>query len=334
MQRQGFICAGCWTVDRIKLIDQWPVEEQLARITMVERQGGGSAYNVGLDICKLDPSMPVATIGLLGNDEDGDFLYEQASRFNLDISQLHRTDKSATSYTDVMTVRDTGKRTFFHYPGANDHLTPAHFDFSGCGQRILHLGLLSLHKRLDQMSENGMHGWATILQQARSCGIQTSIEMVSIDPAVNRKLALPCLQYLDYLIVNDHEIGAIAERQTLVDGVTDVQQCIEAAQQALTLGSMKLVAVHYPDGAVCITREGDISVTRSLRVPQSMIKSSVGAGDAFVAGFLYAIHENKPLSEALELAHATAACSLRDMTTTGAVESVAQCQQFARDLSG
>ncbi|MFK7857768.1 MAG: carbohydrate kinase family protein [Granulosicoccus sp.] len=332
MDRRGFICAGCWTVDRIKLIDQWPGEEELARILLVDRQGGGSSYNVGLDICKLDPDMPVAAIGLLGADEDGDFLLERASAHNVNTIQLHRTDKSATSYTDVMTVKDTGKRTFFHYPGTNDLLEPAHFDFSLCGERILHLGLLSLHARLDKPTNAGSNGWSTLLELARSLGIETSIEMVSVDPELNRKLVLPCLPHLDYLIVNDHEIGAIAQRDTLVDGITDVQQCIDAASVALKLGSMKLVAVHFPNGAVCVTRGGDTLITESLSVPQSMVKSSVGAGDAFVAGFLYAIHENRGLSEALNLAHTVAACSLRDMTTTGAVESVERCEQFAREL--
>lgn len=334
MQRQGFICAGCWTVDRIKLIDQWPMEEELARISLVDRQGGGSAYNVGLDIRKLDPSMPVSAIGLLGNDDDGNFLYEQASGHKLDLSQLHRTDNSATSYTDVMTVSSTGKRTFFHYPGANDLLEPAHFDFSHVHERILHLGLLSVHARLDQTDSKGGNGWATILAQAQGVGIKTSIEMVSVDPALNRRLALPCLPYIDYLIVNDHEIGAIAQRQTLVGSQTDVQQCIDAAKDVLTLGDMQLVAVHYPAGAVCVTQEGDIHVSESLHVPQSMIKSSVGAGDAFVAGMLYALHEDMCLSDAMELAHIVAACSLRAMTTTGAVDTVEACREVALNFYG
>ncbi|MFK7992654.1 MAG: carbohydrate kinase family protein [Granulosicoccus sp.] len=333
MGRRGFICAGCWTVDRIKLIDHWPVEEQLARITLVDRQGGGSAYNVGLDIRKLDPSMPVAAIGLVGNDEDGDFLYQQAAAHELDLTQLHRTQNSATSYTDVMSVSDSGKRTFFHYPGANDLLEPSHIDFSTNGERILHLGLLSVHALMDQFDEDGSNGWSKVLQQAQSFGIKTSIEMVSVDPILNRKLVLPCLPFLDYLIVNDHEIGAIAQRQTLVDGVADIPQCIEAANIALSMGNMQLVAVHFPGGAVCVSCEGSAFVTESLSVPQSMIKSSVGAGDAFVAGFLYAIHENKSLSEAMELAHTVAACSLRSMTTTGAVESVDKCRQFASQLA-
>ncbi len=332
MERRGFICAGCWTVDRIKLIDGWPAEEELARISLVDRQGGGSAYNVGLDIRKLDPSMPVAAIGLLGRDEDGDFLYEQACLHKLDVTQLQRTDKVSTSYTDVMSVSSTGKRTFFHYPGANNLLDTDHFDFSLLRQRILHLGLLSLHARLDQIDEHGNNGWSTVLEMAQSVGIRTSIEMVSIDPALNRQLVLPCLPHLDYLIINDHEIGAIAQRQTLVKNGTDVEQCVMAAQDVLALGKMQCVAVHYPTGAICVTRDGDTLISKSKVVPQSMIKSSVGAGDAFVAGFLHAVHEGMSISSAMDLAHIVAACSLRAMTTTGAVESVENCRQFVRGL--
>ena len=72
--RRGFICAGCWTLDRVKLIDAWPEEESLAMIDEIDRQGGGSAHNVGIGLKRIDASMPVEGIGLLGHDADGDFL--------------------------------------------------------------------------------------------------------------------------------------------------------------------------------------------------------------------------------------------------------------------
>jgi len=43
-------------------------------------QGGGSAHNLGMDIRKLDSAMPVAAIGLLGQDTDGDYLHNLAAR--------------------------------------------------------------------------------------------------------------------------------------------------------------------------------------------------------------------------------------------------------------
>ena len=78
--RRGFICAGCWTLDRVKLIDTWPQEESLAMIGEIDRQGGGSAHNVGIGLKRIDAALPVESIGLLGTDADGDFLLRTCSR--------------------------------------------------------------------------------------------------------------------------------------------------------------------------------------------------------------------------------------------------------------
>lgn len=330
--RKGFICAGCWTTDRIKLVDRWPAEEELSRITGIDQQGGGSAHNVGIDIRKLDPTMPVSTVGMLGNDTDGDFLLSQANAHQIDTSQLRRSQEQATSYTDVITVRDTGKRTFFHHTGANDLLMPLHFDFTRSSAKILHLGLLSVHAGMDAFINRDENGWSTVLKDAQAQSILTSIEMVSINQARNRELIKPCLPFIDYLIVNDHEIGAIAELNTLNEGQTDVEQCIKAAYIVLGFGKMKSVTVHFPSGAICVTCDGQLYEVPAYSIQQSYIQGSVGAGDAFVAGFLYAMHEDWQVEQALLLAHAVAAVSLRSATTVGSVESVARCQEIAHAL--
>ena len=46
----------------------------------VDARGGGSACNLAIDIKKLDPAMPVETIGLVGDDEDGRFLLAKPTR--------------------------------------------------------------------------------------------------------------------------------------------------------------------------------------------------------------------------------------------------------------
>ena len=330
--KKGFICAGCWTTDRIKIVDRWPFEEELSTITGHDQQGGGSAHNVGIDIRKLDSSMPVATIGVLGEDEDGHFLYNQAQSHQIDTSQLHTTENRATSYTDVITVSDTGKRTFFHHTGANDLLLPSHFDFSKTNAKILHLGLLSVHAGMDAFLSKDENGWSQVLKKAQSHSILTSIEMVSIDQQRNRELVKPCLAYIDYLIVNDHEIGAIADIDTLNNGETNIEKCIKAAYQVLGYGNMKSVTVHFPTGAICVAKDGSLHTVPAFRVPQTYVKGSVGAGDAFVAGFLYAMHESWPIEAALSLAHAVAAVSLGSATTVGSVQSVKRCQEITQAL--
>nr|MBX2880616.1 carbohydrate kinase family protein [Granulosicoccus sp.] len=319
--RRGIIAAGCWTLDRIKLIDSWPGEEGLSRINETDRQGGGSGHNLGVDIRRLDSDMPVFGIGLLGEDADGDFLLSRAESAGIDTQQLARTSQAETSYTDVMSVIETGKRTFFHHAGANDLLTPDHFNFHDSSAKMLHLGLLGVHKRLDERWQDDTNGWVSILKNAKSAGLKTNVELVSIDPRRIRELCTPCLPYLDYLIVNDYEMGALADIQTIKDGDTDEAQCIAAAQEVLQRGAMSLVCVHYPGGAACVTEQGTQTVP-AFAVDPAHIRGTAGAGDAFAAGLLYGIHEEWSVRNAMLLAHAVAASSLRSATTVGSVESV------------
>lgn len=327
------MCAGCWTTDLIKTIDRWPNEEELATIINIERQGGGSAHNVGIDLRKLDSTLPVSTVGMIGNDADGDFLFESAVAHKIDITQLRRTNDKATSYSDVMTVAESGKRTFFHHTGTNDKLLPSHFNFDKDTSRFLHLGLLSVQAGMDAKHASGDNGWSEVLKAAQQHSILTSIEMVSVSPERNRELIGPCLPYLDYLIVNDHEIGGIANIPTLQDNRTVIDNCFEAASITLKAGNMKLVVVHYPEGAICLSRDGKQFSLKSCAVPRNHIKSTVGAGDAFAAGFLYAIHEEWDIPQALELAHSVAATSLQSSSAVGAVRNVQQCLDYARSLN-
>ncbi len=328
-KRRGFVCCGSWAVDRIKLIDRWPEQEKLAQISGNDKQGGGSAHNLGVDIRKLDSTMPVDAIGLLGDDSDGDFLLKQAGAIGIDTTQLHRTDGAATSYTDVMSVTTTGRRTFFHHVGTNDLLTPDHFDFSATNCRVLHLGLLGLHRCLDNPWKEDANGWVTILKKAKSAGLDTNVELVTIEGERVRQACLPCLAYLDTLIVNDHEIGGLAAIPTVRDGQTDRIRCREAAQAVLEEGNMRLVAVHFPEGAICVAADGQVFESKSVPVPPEGIGSTVGAGDAFAAGMLYALHEGWPIRNALELAHAVAASSLRSQTAVGSVVDVDSCLEMA-----
>lgn len=346
--RCGIICGGCWTLDRIKMIDWWPQQEALAVIKDTDRQGGGSAHNLGIDICKLDASIPVEAIGMIGNDADGDFLWQTAVDNGINVNQLHRTSEAETSYTDVMADENTGKRTFFHHQGSNNLLNPGHFCFSETQCKVLHLGLLGVHQQLDGVWGEDENGWVSVLKKAKAAGLQTNVELVSIDPARIRQLCLPCLPWLDTLIVNEYEIGALAEIETLTseqqtsdddagdykartteEGGVIPSLCVEAAKKVLAFGSMALVVVHYPAGAICVRRDGQVVESSSVTVDASAIVNTVGAGDAFAAGMLYGLHESWSIEASLQLAHAVAAASLRSRTTVGSVESVQRCLALA-----
>src|SRR5215213_8109221 len=114
MTRRGVICGSSWCVDRNKVIDHWPDQESIAVILSEERQGGGNGANASVDLKRLGAPFPIEAVGLVGEDDDGRFLIGLCNSSGVDPSRLSVTKNAPTSFTEVMTVRATGKRTFFY----------------------------------------------------------------------------------------------------------------------------------------------------------------------------------------------------------------------------
>lgn len=329
LDRAGIVAAGSWLVDRNKAVSHWPQEETVAEILEERHEGGGCGFNCGIDLKKLGARYPVHAFGLIGTDAEGAYLIETAKAQGLDVTGLHVTTEARTSTTDVMSSVKTGKRTFFHAQGAHAIMGPEHLDVAGLNARLLHLGLPGLHRRLDGKCGAEANGWVDVLAAARRAGMLTNMELVSIAPERLKAVVAPCLPHLDLLIVNDHEIGALVDHETVESGETMIEACRTAARAVMRLGPMGWVAVHFPGGAILIGRDGTEAFQPSVAVPPSEVVGANGAGDAFAAGFLHAFHEGAAPGDALALAHAAAAASLRAITTTGSVDTAEACLALA-----
>ena len=166
--RQGILAAGNWIIDHTKIIDVFPTQDALCNILGESFSNGGSPYNLLVDLARLGAPFPLEALGLIGDDADGESIRADCARHNIDARQLRTTRDAHTSYTDVMSVRATGRRTFFHQRGANALLDPEHFDFTASRAKFFHLGYLLLLDRLDQ--PDPAHGTvaAGLLAQARA----------------------------------------------------------------------------------------------------------------------------------------------------------------------
>ena len=323
--RRGFITGGCWCVDQNKTLPFWPHEDTAVTVSSMVRSGGGSACNLAVNMRCLDAALPVATMGLVGDDDDGRFLTREAEKYGIDHQRLQLSKAAPTMFTEAFNSQASGLRTHIVNRGAADLLSPDHFDFSTVQERILHLGLPSLHATMDAPWQDDPNGWVTVLRKAKAAGLQTNLELVSTSATQLRELALPCLPYLDTLVVNDFEIGALADMPTSANGNTDSQACATAARKMLEAGNMQVVVVHFVEGAVLVSRDGETIHQPSVKVPEVEYRGANGAGDAFASGFLYGWHESWDYQQALQLGHAAAAASLRSEHTNGAVLPVEQC---------
>ena len=93
-------------------------------------------------------------------------------------------------------------------------------------------------------------------------------------------------------------------------------------------GVGRLCAIHFPEGGYAVSRNGERCWCDSVPVARHEIVSSVGAGDAFCAGMLYAQHERMPLCDALRTANASARFNLFSATSTGGAPTLHRLNEF------
>jgi len=328
--RRGLLAAGNFIVDHVKVIDSWPPQDALANILAQSSGNGGSPYNVLKDLARLGAPFPLAAAGLVGDDADGRFILTDCAAHGIDTVQLRPTRDAATSYTDVMTVRDTGRRTFFHQRGANARLAPAHLDFTATNARHFHLGYALLLDTLDAPDATGRPALVGVLARARAAGLVTSLDCVSENSERFTSVVAPALPEVDVLFANDFEAEKLTGR-TLGRGPTlDRANFAAAARDLIGLGVRRLVVLHAPEGVCAVGVDGATYWQPSVDFPAAQIAGAAGAGDALAAGVLYGLHEEWPLPHALELGVAAAAASLRHPSCSDAVESAAACLTLAR----
>ena len=124
---QKVTLAGNIIVDNVKTVESWPERGMLSRVLRMERSLGGLVSNTAIYLKTLDPSVDVCAVGCVGSDEPGEFAVSTLSSRGIDVSRVRRVD-GPTSFTDVMTLADTGERTFFNMHGADSQLVPDDID--------------------------------------------------------------------------------------------------------------------------------------------------------------------------------------------------------------
>lgn len=105
----------------------------------------------------------------------------------------------------------------------------------------------------------------------------------------------------------------------------------EAASQLLAAGVRQRVVIHCPEGAWGLTPDDEGRWIPSWLLEREEIIGSVGAGDAFCAGFLYGCHEALSLVESIYLAHACARASLLAANAIDGAKTLAELQLFIKE---
>lgn len=319
--KKGIAVAGSVIVDKINIIKAYPKAGELTQIQGISGSVGGLVPNVGIDLKKIDDSLTVYACGKVGRDGEGEFVKSEFTKYGLDMSGLKTDANEKTSFTDVMSVAG-GERTFFTYAGASALFGASDVDFDKIDADMLHLGYFLLLEKID--NGDGLK----ILKKAKEKGVKTSIDLVS-ENSDRYKVVLPCLPFVDNLIINEIEGGNLAGIEPKKENVKKI------CEKLKELGVKERVIIHLPEFGACLSDSGYTEIP-SFDLPKGYIKGSTGAGDAFCAGSLYGIYMGYSDKEILEFASMCAAVSLRvPDAVSGIIDEKGIrdfCKQFNRVL--
>ena len=302
-------CLGILVADVVgKTIESFPPKGTLAAVERMELHAGGCAANTGIALAKLGVNTSV--LGKIGDDGFGQFLSSTLERHRVGTHGLMRDATAATSAT-MVAVDGAGERTFLHYPGANAVYTAADVcwpEIESCD--ILHIAGPFLMPRY--MGDDNV----AVLKQAKALGKTTALDTVW-DPTDRWMSVLaPCLPYLDYLLPSWEEAKRLTGRDTP-----------EEITQVFLDGGVGVVGLKLgEDGAYVGTAQGD-----EIHIPPYAVQAvdALGAGDAWVAGFLCGLTHGWDLEKTAQFANAVGACAVQALGATTGIRSFEASCTFA-----
>ena len=302
-------CLGILVADVVgKTIEAFPPTGTLAAVDRIELHVGGCAANTSVALAKL--GVETSILGKVGDDGFGQFLAGTLERHGVDTRGLIRDSCAATSAT-MVAVNGEGERTFLHYPGANAVFSAADVFWPAIeAALILHVAgpFLMPH----YMGEEN----TAVLRQAKALGKTTTLDTVWDPTGRWMSVLAPCLPYLDYLLPSWEEATRLTGRDTPQ----------EIAQVFLD-GGVGAVGLKLGEkGAYLRTATGDEFFLNAYPV-QSV--DSLGAGDAWAAGFLCGLTHGWNMEKTVRFANATGACAVQALGATTGIRSFEATYAFA-----
>lgn len=302
-------CLGILVADVVgKPIDTLPQRGKLALVDRMELHSGGCAANTGIGLAML--GLNTAIVGKVGADGFGDFLLSRFESHGIDTSGVARDSVAATSATMVL-VHGDGERSFMHYLGANATLTYGDLDIDHVANtRILHIAGALVMPGIDGEPT------ARLLKEVKLRGVTTALDTVWDATGAWMEKIRPALPYVDYLL------PSYEEARMLAGGIEDPE---DIARYLVDAGASTVGIKLGEAGCLFRTRAGDV-----VRLPILPVDAvdALGAGDAFVAGFLAGTVKGWDIEQSARFATAVGASCVTALGATTGVKSFDETMLF------
>ena len=317
--RKGISIAGTIVIDKYNYINEFPNEGNLTTIYKKSKNFGGCVPNTAINLSLINRNEFISVLGNIGDDEDGRDLIRLFENHHIDTSQITTSVNNLTSTVDCYINSTNDYRTFFADLKTNNEFGRKEIR---CNTTHFHIGYILLMPYLDEIVDENDTRLSLLLKKMNKQGIKVSADLVSKETNDFKKIVIPSLKYIDYLIINEIEAQNITDIKVIDnEGNLDLNSLKTTAKKIKSLGVKELVVIHSPQLGLIYDGER-FEVVFSLELPENYIVSSVGAGDGFCAGILYGILNNLSYNESLRLASCVAASVLASENSFAVVNGV------------
>jgi len=239
-----------------------------------ELEMGGSACIFACQCAKL--GLKTTGVGTAGEDNFGDFMISRLKSDGVDTSYIRR-DEEKTALTLCLT-KTGGDRGMLTYMGSIDAAKPSWIEELLPKTKHLHICSYYLLKSLQGE-------YPKLLQKAKSLGVTVSLD-TNWDPDENWDGGIKdILPYIDIFMPNENELMNIT-------GLNNIDEALNYIGK-----KVPVVAVKCGEEGAYAYCEGKIYKCEALKVN---VADTVGAGDSFNAGFLYAYLSNMSIEKCLK----------------------------------
>lgn len=247
---------------------------KVGEVDVWTRCPGGSAANVAVGLARLGARS--ALVGVLGQDDFGDFLFERLADEGVDLSHLRQTDEGKTGLVFV-SVSGDGERSFSYYRTRAAELFLCERDIDPdyfSRPRVIYCGSNSLLFREAQRAVVKMARAAHTVGKIFCCDPNVSL-VTWPDPRELKELLGLLLPLCGVVKLSEGEMELVTGKKTPEAALAELAR-LGVALPIVTLGEK---------GAMCWWNERVVRVP----TPRVEVRDTTGAGDGFVAALLFGI---------------------------------------------
>ena len=296
--RFDVVCFGALNLDKLYSVNDIAKADEESVISFYLQSPGGSAANTAVGLARL--GLEIGYIGKIAKDREGTFLKNELEKEDVNACGII-TSKTGRSGTVMGFVDKEGERALYVSPGVNDTITSVEI----CEEYIEHSRLIHM---------TSFVGETSFKTQKKTIQQLPEHIKVSFDPGLlysKRGVSAirPIMRRSNIFLPNEAELKLLTGRNYK-----------EGAKMLIEKGT-EIVGIKLGKEGCFVMDRNESYLIESLKVKTV---DTTGAGDAWNAGFLYGLLNNRNLEESGNLGNLVASKCIMKMGARDGLPQLAE----------